>query len=85
MYCVLYDDGFSKKFFNKKENAVECALQIFNQEFNDYCEIYDDGNIDETIEECFGDKENYEACIEKIKTGDYYDDWVTVFEIETAD
>jgi len=85
MYCVSYDEGFGKKFFKTKANAVKCALQIFNQEFNDYCEIYNNGNIEETIEEVFEDKETFEACIEEIKAGDFEDDWVAIFEIETAE
>ena len=81
----MYDDGFGKKFFKTKENAVKCALQIFNQELNDYCDFYNNDNIEETIIDCFGSKEIYETCIKEIKTGDYSDDWLTIFEIETSD
>ena len=88
MYCVGYDDdfGFSKvyEFFNKKENAVKRAKELFTE-----C-IYKDswtGSIEKFNEE-FADEyeeEPYEYFMKNFETGNYEDDWVSIEEIKTED
>ena len=79
MYYVT-GDCENNYFFNKKENAVKRAIEIFN----DF--VFENVNsIKEWNEDYAGVKNDYEDTCKKIKTGNYSDDWVTIQKIETED
>ena len=74
--CEFEDDYY----YNKKENAVNRAIKIYNIELKDYAKQYNNGNIEEAKEDF-----DYNGEIEGIKTGNFSCDWVTIKEIDTED
>ena len=80
---AVRDESNKILFYNKKENAVKEAKKMYNELIK---EGY--GSIEEWTEE-YG-KYNYEDCayeavMKEIETGDFYDDAMDIFEIETED
>lgn len=67
-------------FFNKKENAVKKAKEIYNEELERYARNWYDGNIEEVKEEI-----DYNDEIKEIENGKCSCDWVTIEEIKTED
>lgn len=65
-------------YYNKKENAIKKAKEIYNEfikenynTIENYCE--DNGDF------------TYNDVMKEIETGNFYDDFIDIFEIETED
>ena len=67
-------------YFNKKENAVKKAKELYNEELERYTKIYYNGHIEEAKEDI-----DYKEEMKEIENGNYSCDWVTIEEIETED
>ncbi len=88
MFMVKFETqyfDYEREFYNKKENAVKRAFEIYEEQIDYETNKYYDGNRKEMIANCFGTEEEYNKVIEQIKAGDYDDDWVTILEIKTED
>lgn len=78
MFRVCLTECGENQYYNKKENAIKRAKELFNECLqNDYYT----GTI-EKYNELYG---NYTKDIAEFETGNYMDDWVTIEEIETED
>lgn len=78
MYRVSLPERDYNEYFNKKENAVKRAKELFTKcIYNDYWT----GSIEKYNEE-YG---NYEEVMAEIETGNFFDEWVTIEEIKTED
>ena len=78
---ILEDTFYENEYFNKKENAVNRAKELFTQLiYNDYwsgsIEKFDENNGEFT----------YKEVMKNIETGDfYYDQWIEIEKIKTKD
>ena len=77
MFIVISEYEY---FFNKKENAVKKAKELYNEELERYAKDWCNGDIEEAKEEI-----DYNDEIKEIESGNYSCDWVTIEEIETED
>ena len=66
MWYVRKSDEVNEEwFYNKKENAVECAKEIYNDFIHDVWETVE--NFEEEC--CF----NYKELMKEIETGNYFE------------
>ena len=85
MYNVIVFEEWSGNlnyyFFNKKENAVNKAKEIYN----DYIKKECDGDIKFFEEEYLCEENGYEALMKEIETANHMDDIVEIGIVETED
>lgn len=80
MFAVTNFYRHETLYFNKKENAINKAIEIFTEN------VFEEVDSIEEWNEDFMEEENaFENTIEEIKTGKYFDDNFEIFEIETED
>lgn len=80
MFAITNFNRHETLYFNKKENAVKKAIEIFTE--NVFEEV---DSIKEWNEDFMGEENAFENTVKEIETGKYFDDNFEIFEIETED